>query len=380
MKTILEGVESASGNADSIVLKYNAFVEYTNYDYDLSHPNCNNGTADIAVPTTDGITYFYFLSAANPILLECSMHNATYNVGFLFENFEQAIDVRSVDLHERVPWNSTINIDTPDYANTVYNSVLYAFNDIVIAAAINDTTPGDINNGILYYNGAVSMSALRQYIEGDSPLDAKTAIDTLQDMFTNLTISTLSQQSLRLTTAQATAMRVSTWRSVNVWKYDPKDLYIAYGCALLATVMCVMWGIYLVFQHNHLSYSIRFSTFLRTTRRKELDGLVAPEDRNGNDPLPKDMKTVKLAFGNTEATGFQASDGFRLAQSVGEENGSHVQPYVTQDGQETLTFLPQIPDSTNATVPADPGQHIRRKPVPDVSDFTTKPDGTRTCD
>lgn len=376
--TTYGGVENAY-NSTGHVVKYNAWIkDSTVYGWDLQHPNWNNGSDNTAAPTTDNTQYFYISSNDDDVLLTCHLHNATYDVQYTFENSEQSINVKSKSLHELAPWNATVDTDFPNYASVVYTSMLWAFNNIAIGAGINDTTAGAINQGVLYYNGAVSVSILRDLIEGEMPLTTETAIDALETMFTNLTLSILSSSSLRLADDQAKTITASTWRSVNVWEYEPDDLYIAYGCALLATLLCVLWGFYLVFQHNHLSYSIKFSTFLRTTRRKELDGLVAAEDRKGNDPLPKDMKEIKLAFGNTGTAGFQDSDGFRLAGSSGVDAAEHGHSTMTQEPSENSTFLPRIPDVAGSGMTADGTQtSVRRKPVPHAEHLASSDGGHR---
>lgn len=87
--------------------------------------------------------------------------------------------------------NDTVDIETPNYANLVYNAIYYAFNNIVIAAAINNTGVPNLNL-LSYGPGPVLVSALRDYIEGDAPLDTSAVIATLQSMFQNITLSSLS--------------------------------------------------------------------------------------------------------------------------------------------------------------------------------------------
>ena len=322
MNTILGGVESVY-NMASLVLKYNAWVgsnaQY-GMNYNLSNPYWNNDTNttyDPYHPTSAHTIYFYLSSMPQPddssVLVACHLHNATYNVDFSFENSQQSIEVQSITIQEAVPYNATVDTEDTDYSNIVYNSVLYAFNKIVIAAATNDT--GTEAPNVLYYGGPVSVSALRDFIEAKAStrLNADDVINTLQEIFQNITLSTMASPSLRLPDSQAKAIETKTWHSVNVYIYEPTDLYIAYGCALLASSLCVLWGLYVLLYRNRVSYSVGFSTILRTTRRSEIDGIVSVEERRGNNPIPKAMKGVKLRY--IVGKGQSGGEGFALVHN-----------------------------------------------------------------
>ena len=349
--TILGGVETVY-NSTSLVVKYNAWIE-SHRGIDLSNPSWNNGTNDQTSPDEANNQYFYFSSNVNSLLLACHLHNATYNAGFTFQDSEQTINLKSVTLHELVPLNSTVDTTTPDYSNSVYNAIYYAFNNIVIATAINDT--GSTSPNILSYGpGLVLVSALRDFIEDSSPLTTSTVITTLQSMFQNITLSTLSAPSLRLSDAQTSPIRTTTWRTVNVYVYDPQDLYIAYGCALLAAMLCVVWGLFLVLCRNKASYSLKFSTIVRTTRRREIDGIVDAGARMGEEPLPREMRQVKL--------GYSADDGFAVVH-IGGRNGEETKGYGHERSATDSTFLPEIPIVERIASGRD-GQQVRRKPLP----------------
>jgi hypothetical protein len=305
MRTILGGVESVYNKA-SLVLKYNAWVgtnEKYGVNYNLSNPYWNNDT-DTTIgpnhPRSANIIYFYLSSMPHQgdatVLVACHLHNATYNVGFSFENSQQSINVRSVTIEEAVPYNATVDIEDPNYGNVVYSSVLYAFNKIVVAAATNDT--GTEAPNVLYYGGPVSVSALRDFIEAEPPtkLTADAVINTLQETFQNITLSTMASPSLRLPYSQAKAIETKRWLTFNIYIYKPTNLYIAYGCALLASTLCVLWGLYVLLRRNRVSYSVSFSTILRTTRRSEIDMIVQEDARKGNNPVPEAMKGVKLRY------------------------------------------------------------------------------------
>jgi hypothetical protein len=325
MRTFLGGVE-ANFSPRSLVLKYNAWVGTT--DLNLSNPNWNNDTTTtttIDEPNQANVNYFYLSSGSSQdestALVACHLHNATYNVSFSFENSQQSVNVLSVAIEEPVPYNATVDYNDPDYGNIVYNAVLDAFNNIVIGAATNDT--GTEAPNILYYGGPVSISALQDFIESKSKytLTSDAVIKTLEAMFQNVTISSMSSPSLRLPDDQAKVIETTTWHSVNIFVYEPLDLYIAYGGAFLASLACVFWGLHVLLHHNHVSYSLKFSTILRTTRLTEINEIVIPKSRKGNDPIPREIKMTKLRYTIDSKSD---ENGFAIAHGSGQDD--HADP------------------------------------------------------
>ena len=95
---------------------------------------------------------------------------------------------------------------------------------------------------------------------------------------------------------------------VNLYFYSPRDLYLAYGTALLAATACVVLGVADLLR-NGGCYSSSFSTILRTTRDETLDVLVSVAERNGIDPLPE--KTARASILMVEGPMEYRSRGFR---------------------------------------------------------------------
>lgn len=86
----------------------------------------------------------------------------------------------------------------------------------------------------------------------------------------------------------------NVYRSFNIYDYDPRDLWIAYGIAAGSALFCVIFGIYSILR-NGATYQNVFSTFLRTTRDEALQNLIDPSD-NGAEPLPKDLAEVNITL------------------------------------------------------------------------------------
>lgn len=82
------------------------------------------------------------------------------------------------------------------------------------------------------------------------------------------------------------------YSSSNIYNYDSRDLWIAYGIAAVSALLCVIFGIYAIWR-NGATYQNVFSTFLRTTRDQALQNLIDPSDK-GAEPLPKDLAAVNI--------------------------------------------------------------------------------------
>ena len=335
---ILEGQEDPSG----LVVKYNS------WQGDLSTPDWNNGSnvqASWSAAGHSDAQYFYFNTSDQNVLLVCYLHNATYLVDFSFQNSIQTVDLKALTIHEPVPFNATVNVDNTNYGNIVYNAIYYAFHNIVTAIAVNDTD-NESPDLLTYGTGPVLVSALRDYIEDTIPLNASAAIATIESIFHNITISTLSAPPLRLPDAEARPISGKTWRTVNIYVYSPTDLRVAYGAALAATLLCVLWGLFLMLR-NHAAYSVDFSTIVRTTRREEIGRVVDASDRMGREPLPKQIGRVKLRYA--------VDDGFVAV--VGDKS-EDVAGHGRSDGDGVA------PHSALTATGVGNGLKVRRKPVP----------------
>jgi hypothetical protein len=81
----------------------------------------------------------------------------------------------------------------------------------------------------------------------------------------------------------------------NVYTYEPAQLWLAYGIAILANVLCLLLGVIAV-HRNGFSYSNDFTTIMRTTRNPNLDLLVPEAESNGAEPVSKWTKSGTLTY------------------------------------------------------------------------------------
>lgn len=116
---------------------------------------------------------------------------------------------------------------------------------------------------------------------------------SLEILFQNITLSMLSSSQLaqNSTFAESVSAQVTTYP--NTYVYSAQDLWLSYGIAIGATMICVAFGFEAII-HNKATYSNRFSTILRTTRNQKLDELVH-EDDDGSNPLPKRIANAQLS-------------------------------------------------------------------------------------
>lgn len=88
---------------------------------------------------------------------------------------------------------------------------------------------------------------------------------------------------------------VTVWNTVNNYVYSPRNLYIAYGTGIFATLVIVAIGLFCINKASQ-SYGKSFSTILRTTRNAELSRLIDVSETSGAEPLPKHLADMRLKF------------------------------------------------------------------------------------
>ena len=122
---------------------------------------------------------------------------------------------------------------------------------------------------------------------------AKEAGPSLEKLFQNITLSLLSAPELIANSTMARAVNATITTSPNTYVYSPFDLWLPYGLAIGATLLCVGAGFEAMLR-NRATYSNRFSTIIRTTRDARFDNLIDADD-DGSDPLPKRIAQAELS-------------------------------------------------------------------------------------
>jgi hypothetical protein len=89
-------------------------------------------------------------------------------------------------------------------------------------------------------------------------------------------------------------VNVTTTHPQNVYAYNPKNLYVAYGIALLFTLFANILGT-MAYISNGVSHNNSFSSIVRATRNPELLGI---QDRKVkvSGAMPMDKQTGKTVL------------------------------------------------------------------------------------
>ena len=81
------------------------------------------------------------------------------------------------------------------------------------------------------------------------------------------------------------------------YAYSPFTLWLSYGIAILVGLVPVVLG-YMAIIDTSLSYSMSFSTVLRTTSHTVISATISSQDAVGQDPLPKHLARASVTFGD----------------------------------------------------------------------------------
>ena len=92
--------------------------------------------------------------------------------------------------------------------------------------------------------------------------------------------------------AERNQVPVDIYSNFNIYKYNPRDLWLTYRIAGGASLICTMLGLYAMWR-NGAGYQNLFSTFVRTTRDQALQNLIDPSDI-GAEPLPRDLAEASI--------------------------------------------------------------------------------------
>ncbi|KAK5727108.1 hypothetical protein LTR15_003000 [Elasticomyces elasticus] len=132
--------------------------------------------------------------------------------------------------------------------------------------------------------------------------DLRTALQTL---FENITISFMAEDYLQPNYsspyAPAQLTNVTFNRYHNVYEYSTRTLWVAYGLAILFTVLSLVIGIISI-ALNQGSFRNDFSTVLRTTKTAALSIDVLESETDGRQPVPRHLAKARIRVGLGTAT------------------------------------------------------------------------------
>ena len=83
--------------------------------------------------------------------------------------------------------------------------------------------------------------------------------------------------------------------AIRIWRYEPRNLWIAYGLAIFAAGLGALIGLRALYI-NGVSHDMSFFTTMATTRNRTLDELTIGTSLGGHD-IKKDLARTRLMFG-----------------------------------------------------------------------------------
>lgn len=81
----------------------------------------------------------------------------------------------------------------------------------------------------------------------------------------------------------------------NIYTYSVENLWLAYGIAILLTVIAVVIG-FSAIASNGASYSDNISTILRASRGAKIGIKLESHDIDWSDPVPWDLENATVRF------------------------------------------------------------------------------------
>jgi len=270
--------------------------------------------------------------------LHCTFSNATYIVDFRFPNGQQRVNITSVrtlpnQLKTSVPiWRQCKDrvAESPLTGEQVgYQAMIEALGQVLVGTVAwgeglyQTRTPITDQTSIMKTELAFSDELVPLYAAGNTvrqkwraapyntspeliethanltsvPRTHMTLAASVEQLFHNMTVSLFSDHSMLKANqlgAKQTDVQIALWQ--NVYSYSWQRLVIAYGAAVLATLVAVLIGCSTLITTG-VAYSYDFSTFMRALRGQHIDDVVAAYDHtDGAEPLPKALAKARISL------------------------------------------------------------------------------------
>ncbi|KAH7227133.1 uncharacterized protein BKA55DRAFT_599159 [Fusarium redolens] len=242
--------------------------------------------------------------------IKCQIYNSSYAVNLTFDNCQQNITYKSKRL------NGVTSIDA---ALTKANTGSSQFNATVayisLMGSLGKLLLGSL--GISHYGvmcptqtqimSSVLMDAKEMQVLGDvntetdrsetpeSVIGNISMSDTLEQLFTNSTISLFSNSKLLQNDTVASRGPITYLSTQIAFSSESRNLFIAYGLGILASAIVIIIGL-LCIKSASASYATSFSTILRTTRNPDLDTMIPTAKTTGAEPLSRHVGDMRLVL------------------------------------------------------------------------------------
>lgn len=101
----------------------------------------------------------------------------------------------------------------------------------------------------------------------------------------------------------------------NAYAYSTRNLAVAYGLSVASTLAIVVAGL-LCIHAAEGTFSMSFSTVLRTTRGPQLDDLVRASEAHGKDPLPSRLAKTEISLRHDNNRAWFVVEGMAVTPEV----------------------------------------------------------------
>jgi hypothetical protein len=232
--------------------------------------------------------------------IKCQLYNSSYSMNFTFDNGLQDIKYKIKEL------NGVSALDGDEcrmgrrlhHCNSVtaYLSLMNAMGDLLwgFKRHVGENAYTDHRTMIGSTTLIESPDMHTFYREKPkSPIKYMSMGDTLEEFFTNATISLFSNSEFLKNDTAASYGPITRFSAQNAFSYEPRNLFIAYGIGIMFSFVVVIYGL-LCIKSASASYANSFSTILWTTRNPDIDTVITTTETSGAEPLPKHLGNVRL--------------------------------------------------------------------------------------
>ncbi|ETI24513.1 hypothetical protein G647_03882 [Cladophialophora carrionii CBS 160.54] len=258
---------------------------------------------------------------ANPIyVISCALYNATWSLDFDVRSTGEQLLKPTLRFENWMPgWSSITPALTPGtHTNTIldYAGLVETFGAITsgrLDYPDDETLPFTQTSLALETSPVLFNDAFPDPFNDAAMV---TLARTFEALFQNMTLSAryavLPRQELRDDASDWSFVNVAATStfSRNVYRYDSRDLIIAYTLAIVGSALCVLAAM-LAIRDMGAVYSNVFSTAVRVTRSQDrLDTVIRDDhDRSGAQPLPPKIANAYIWVAKENKVGIGVGRG-----------------------------------------------------------------------
>lgn len=245
------------------------------------------------------------------IAVECGLFNASYKVGFEFSTGVPYMQVHERTLLQGI-WNDPIEpARRKPYPTQLFNylAIMEAFGEMMTGTIMSSVTAAATPYYSKFPMTVVALANDLQYpgqeAQGISALGRGrnfTLAEGLEELFHNITFSLFASPQFLSPRDKSPLTEVTITSPQNLYRYQPRNLWLSYGIALFFATFGVLLGIVALLK-NGAAFANDFSTVVRVTRNPELLTVIQPQDTTGTVPVGKHLQEVKLGMSHFDIGG-----------------------------------------------------------------------------